>query len=252
MKYQISFSGGIGSAVTALVAYEQGLNFNLIFADTLIEDEDLYRFMDDVCEVVGKKLIYLCDGRTPWEVFEDKRYIGNSRKAPCSQILKTEQVKQWLFRYAAPDDPLVLGMDTSEYERVQRAQKNWNRPVISLLHEYKVYRPQFQEYLDKYNLRKPRLYDLGFAHNNCGGFCVRGGQKQFARLLKTFPNRFEYHEVMEQRILEDIPTTKPFLRKNINNTTHYVPLREFRKNLETGEWKVPEYSEEGCGCFTDV
>ena len=49
MTYQISFSGGMGSAVSALVALESGgLEFNLIFADTLIEDEDLYRFNDEV------------------------------------------------------------------------------------------------------------------------------------------------------------------------------------------------------------
>ena len=73
VTYQISFSGGMGSAVSALVAHEKGLEFNLIFADTLIEDEDLYRFNGDIARVTGKEIIHLKDGRTPWDVFQDKR-----------------------------------------------------------------------------------------------------------------------------------------------------------------------------------
>jgi 3'-phosphoadenosine 5'-phosphosulfate sulfotransferase (PAPS reductase)/FAD synthetase len=54
--YQISFSGGLGSGISALLAYENGLDFNLIFADTLIEDEDLYRFNADIAKAVGKEI----------------------------------------------------------------------------------------------------------------------------------------------------------------------------------------------------
>lgn len=96
MTYQISFSGGMGSAVSAFIAHERGLDFNLIFADTLIEDEDLYRFNKDVAAAVGKEIITLTDGRTPWDVYIDKRWIGNSRTAHCSTELKTKQVKRWL------------------------------------------------------------------------------------------------------------------------------------------------------------
>ena len=53
----VSFSGGIGSAASALVAHENELEFQCVFADTLIEDEDLHRFMDDVARVIGKECI---------------------------------------------------------------------------------------------------------------------------------------------------------------------------------------------------
>ena len=96
MKYQISFSGGLGSGISALIAFEKGVDFNLIFADTLIEDEDLYRFNSDIARAVGKEIITLTDGRTPWDVFVDKRWIGNSRTAHCSTELKTKPVKAWL------------------------------------------------------------------------------------------------------------------------------------------------------------
>lgn len=172
--YQISFSGGLGSGISALLAYEKGLDFNLIFADTLIEDEDLYRFNDDISQAVGKEIIHLKDGRTPWDVFIDRKWIGNSRTAHCSTELKTKPVMAWLEENADPSDPLVLGMDMSEIDRIERAQENWApRPVISLLNEFHVWRPEYDLILNRYGIRKPRLYGQGYEHNNCGGVLLQ-------------------------------------------------------------------------------
>ena len=201
MIYQISFSGGMGSAISALIAHEKGLQYNLIFADTLIEDEDLYRFMADIAKVCGKEIIHLTDGRTPWDVYVDKRWIGNTRTAHCSTELKTKPVQKWLDENAQPDDPLVLGMDWSEQDRIDRAQKNWNRPVVSLLNQFNVSRAEYDFILARYRIRKPRLYKLGYEHNNCGGFCCKAGALQFERLFRTDPKRFSYHENEMDRAL---------------------------------------------------
>jgi 3'-phosphoadenosine 5'-phosphosulfate sulfotransferase (PAPS reductase)/FAD synthetase len=253
MTYQISFSGGVASAVSALIAHEHSLDFNLIFADTLIEDEDLYRFIGDVAGACGKDIIWLKDGRTPWDVYIDKRWIGNSRTAHCSTELKTKQVKAWLDSNADPDDPLVLGMDWSELDRIERAQRNWgSRPVVSLLNQYKVTRPQHDIYLAKYGIKKPRLYGLGYEHNNCGGFCCKAGAVQFERLYRTMPERYAYHEHEMERAMATIgETARPFLRKTFNGTLGYITLKEFREELESGTPELPMFSESGCGCFTD-
>lgn len=252
MKYQISFSGGKASAVTALVALEHGLDFNLIFADTLIEDADLHRFNADVAKACGKEIIRLCDGRTPWGVFVKERYIGNSRIAQCSSELKTKPVMRWLAENASPDDPLVLGMDWSEMDRIDRARKRWApRPVISLLNDLKVYRWQHEVILKRHGIDPPRLYARGFSHNNCGGFCVRAGQAQFARLLASDPVTYRHHEEqMEWAMLQIGKTAKPFLRATVNGALVYMTLREFRVFAEGGG-QVDMFSPEGCGCFTD-
>lgn len=65
-KYWISASGGLGSAISCILAHEFGLDYEMIFADTLIEDEDLYRFIWEISMKLNKPLIYLKDGRTPW------------------------------------------------------------------------------------------------------------------------------------------------------------------------------------------
>lgn len=249
----ISFSGGLSSAISAFIAYENNLEFRLIFADTLIEDEDLYRFINEVSKAVDSKIIWLKDGRNPWEVFIHKRWIGNSRVAPCSSVLKTKQIKDWLKENSDISEPLVLGMDWSESDRLERAQKVWSpRPIISLLNDYKVSRPEYEKYLIKYGIKKPRLYDQGFPHNNCGGFCVRSGLKQFATLLETMPERYKFHEEQMEQAMEKIgDTAKPFLQKTTDKKKSYLTLKEFRELYEKGEIKVEPFDYGGCGCFVD-
>lgn len=253
MKYWISTSGGLGSAISCLIAFERGLDFEMIFADTLIEDEDLYRFIWEISLKINKPLIYLRDGRTPWQVFVDKRFIGNSRTAHCSQILKTNMVRNYLDKHAELGDQLVLGMDLSELDRIERAQKNWSpRPVMSLLNELKCWRPQWDDILARWNIKKPRLYDYGFPHNNCGGMCVRAGLKQFATLLANFRDRYMWHEEQQEIAMAAIgPTAKPFLKKRIHGQDFYMTMRDFRLFLEAGIIEVDPYDYAGCACFVD-
>lgn len=252
MTYQISFSGGQGSAISALIAFEQGLDFNMLFADTLIEDEDLHRFNADIARVVGKEIIYLVDGRTPWDVYVEKRWIGNTRTAHCSTELKTKPVRKWLADNAKPDDPLVLGMDMSEQDRLERAQRNWDRPVVSLINEYLVWRPEWPRMFEKYGITIPRLYLQGYEHNNCGGFCCKAGMVQFERLYRNNPDRYAYHEEEMIRVMDEIgPTAKPFLRQYTDGEIQYLTLKDFRVHLENKSMELPMFSESGCGCFTD-
>lgn len=253
MTYQISFSGGKGSAISALIAHENGLDFNLIFADTGIEDEDLHRFNADVARAVGKELITLKDGRTPWDVYVDRRYIGNTRLAHCSDELKVKPCMEWLAANAAPDDPLVLGMDWSEGDRIELAKARWApRPVVSLLNKYKVYRQHYAEIFARHKITPPRLYEAGFAHNNCGGFCCKAGQEQFARLLQFDPARFDHHAAEMDKAMAAIgPTAKPFLRITIAGKKEYMRLSEFKKHIEAGGQMDIFDTAAGCGCFTD-
>ncbi|MEK5358187.1 hypothetical protein [Paenibacillus sp. FSL L8-0709] len=50
--------------------------------------------------------------------------------------------------------------------------------------------------LKKHNILQPRLYDLGFTHNNCAGRCVKAGQKHFRTLRETRPEVF--YKLLEQ------------------------------------------------------
>lgn len=75
MKHIVMYSGGIGSwaAAKRVIAQQGKENVILLFTDTLIEDEDLYRFLKETSADFGCELVWLKEGRDPWQVFKDVR-----------------------------------------------------------------------------------------------------------------------------------------------------------------------------------
>lgn len=67
MNHIVMYSGGAGSWATAKrVAEQVGTeDLVLLFADTKMEDEDLYRFLHESAANVGGHLEVVVDGRTP-------------------------------------------------------------------------------------------------------------------------------------------------------------------------------------------
>lgn len=255
MRHVVSFSGGKASfAAAARVVETYGADaVTLVFADTLIEDEDLYRFLLDGQSALHCELVWLRDGRTPWDVFRDRRYIGNTRTAPCSHELKTKQVRQWMESNRDRSDTVMhLGISWDEQERLPRAQKNWGEWTVDapLCWEPLWTEQDVTDCLERYGIARPRLYDMGFAHNNCGGFCVRAGQGQMQRLYQTMPARYLWHENQMESVMQDIPTTRPFLRQTVDGELYYITLREWRKQMDAQSDMDLEPTG-GCGCFID-
>ena len=88
-RHIVSLSGGSASAVAAdRVINRYGKDsVTLWFADTLWEDEDLYRFLIDLEARWGMTIERFADGRTPLEVAEDKKLIPNSLARPVAMSL---------------------------------------------------------------------------------------------------------------------------------------------------------------------
>lgn len=121
------FSGGVSSylaAKRAVQKYGAG-NTILLFTDTMIEDEDLHRFLDEAAGKLGAKLVKIADGRDPWQVFADKKFVANSRVSICSVELKVKPAQQWAKQNCNESTVLVFGIDEFEAHRVGPIAKNW-------------------------------------------------------------------------------------------------------------------------------
>ena len=135
MLHVISFSGGVTSWAAGRVVRDRlmkpGDRLVLLFADTLMEAPDVYVFLEAAAANIGRPVTRLCDGRTPWEVFRDKRFLGNSRVDPCSKILKRDLIRKWQQEHCDPRRSMHhVGFDASEGERFARyssslAEKGW-------------------------------------------------------------------------------------------------------------------------------
>ncbi|MCB1711673.1 MAG: hypothetical protein KDH96_04100 [Candidatus Riesia sp.] len=223
-----------------------------MFADTMMEDEDLYRFVDEAALDVGGSLVKIADGRTPWEVYDDVSFLGNSRIDPCSKILKRDLIRSYLKENHDPESTVIyLGIDWSEQHRFEKAKKYWDpwkvkAPLCEKPHLEKI---QMFKLLSLRGIEIPRLYKLGFPHNNCGGFCCKAGIGQFKLLLDKMPDRFKFHEAKEQEFRHKTGRDVAILRSQ-SKESHGVPipLTQLRSMTLSRE---DELDLGGCGCFSD-
>jgi len=232
----VQFSGGITSwAVARRVADRYGVDdLVLLFADTQIEDDDLYAFVHASAAQLGARLIRVADGRTPWQVFEDKQRLGNSLLAPCSYALKILPCRRWLTANTDPASTvLYVGIDSSARDRrrapaIERGWLPW-RVEFPLLDEPDLSKADLLAEARALGLRPPRAYELGFDHANCGQLCVRGGQKHWLRTLEHFPDRFLDYEAREQRFRQRTGKNVAILKERRAGRTLPLPLAELRR-----------------------
>jgi hypothetical protein len=263
------FSGGIGSwAAAKMVAAKHGTeDLYLVFTDVkgnaesvhIGEDEDTYRFLDDAVKNIGGTYIYINEGRDIWEVFKDKKFLGNSRLAHCSFDLKQKPARKWLNENCDPEDTTVyVGIDWTETHRLPAIVKNYKpyKAVAPLAEPYyhretRMYfdKPELIEWAESEGLVPPRLYSLGFNHNNCGGGCVRAGQAQFKKLLEIMPERFAMWEAKEQEIIKHIGKDVSILTDMKDGIKRPLPLIELRRRVEDQPQLVDDTDLGGCGCF---
>lgn len=255
IRHLVMFSGGVCSwaAAKRVVERHGKEGVVLLFADTKMEDEDLYRFLDEAAANVGAPLVKIADGRTPWEVFDDEKMLGNTRFDPCSKHLKRLLLDRWQKASCGPAMTVLhFGLDWTEADRLERLRarrEGWQVEGYMTEEPY-LTKEQMLDWLRREGIEPPRLYGLGFHHNNCGGFCIKSGQAQFALLLKTMPERYAYHEGMEEafRIRHNFRHT--ILRDRRGGQTRTMSLREFRERIEAKQ-SHDEHEWGGCGCAVD-
>ncbi len=317
------YGGGLTSYEAARRAIDRygSENVEIWFADTRMEDDDLYRFNRDVERILNHEIRVFDQGLDVWGIFRRERFLGNSRVDPCSKFLKrvplrkelesrfpnwccvecgvawskkenreivvqdldgrlisegvcancasidmdysksVEEISRILEERGA-DSPdarrimssiagrvercsenskfvrVVLGMDNIEdCDRMHRAKAYW-RPFVNwfpLAEQPFKNKTKIIEDLRGLGVKEPRLYAAGFAHNNCGGFCVKAGVGQMVHLWKTLPERYMEHETKELEFQDFIGSDVTILTETRKGVRRNLTLRELRKRAEQGE-----------------
>ena len=194
----------------------------------------------------------MADGRDPWQVFFDRRFLGNTRVDLCSRILKRELLRDWLDRECEPGATTVyLGFDGDEAARMARAATYWAPWTVRapLLEDPPMDKDDVRDLMRMVGLKEPRLYALGFKHNNCGGFCVKAGHEQFQLLLKHFPERFDAHARREQELRVFLGKDVAILRDRRGGRMRPLTLVEFRRRALANE-QLDCFGGSDCACFT--
>lgn len=259
LTYIVMYSGGLTSFEAARRTIEKHGhdNVRIWFADTNTEDEDLYRFNKDVEKLLNHKIEILDnDGLDVWDIFTKRKYLGNSRKDPCSEMLKRKPLRKKLkLEYPNPKDAVVvLGMDNLEdCKRIERAKKAqlpyecWT----PLTEEPLITKSGIRRWLNDRGIKIPSLYEKGFQHNNCGGFCVKAGIGQFAHLYEVMPDRFDYHMRKENEFRDMIGKDVSILRDRSNYQTKPMTLETLKERIQNGK-KYKYDTGFSCLCFVEA
>lgn len=213
----IFFSGGLSSFAVAdyVKAHHPEDNVVLYFTDTMWEDVDLYRFIEEVSDKLQLPMLTHSRGITPPQLMVQQRFMANSRVGTCSKELKMKVAADFIKKGIVPEvekwrnanflknenfteEPMLyFGIDFTEAHRENPIKFNW-RP-------YEVQMPLIENAIDynqvlaKWKIKIPKMYLQSFQHNNCAGRCVKGGMAHFKNLLLKEEAR--YMELMEQEII---------------------------------------------------
>lgn len=248
-KYIMNYSGGATSTL-ALVKLLETVgkdDVEVVFADTGIEDPDLYRFMEDTEKLTGLTFTRLKDQRTPFTVFWDLNMFATFHYTPCSKLLKRERIRAYLQEKYS-DEPLiqVFGYTGDEPHRIERIRKVYPLVAIPLEECFFLDPCEKLSAIRSLGLKPPRLYEMGFSHNNCGGFCVMAGQAHFANLLDVLPEKYAEAEAFEEKLRQKTGKNIAILKRKKKPYT----LREHRERIEQGLFK-PRHDDQRCSCFLD-
>jgi len=252
----VQLSGGGASYVAGLLAMEEFGQENTIwlFADVLYEDEDLYRFLGDIRRRHNIEITTITPGRDPWQVFEDEGMIGNTRADPCSRILKREPLSAWRDANCDPSlDVTIIGYDANEehrWDRLKERHAPWQMraPLI----EQGIFKEKVLAIVERNGIRLPRLYGMGFQHNNCGGRCIKQGHAGWALLYKTMPERFLEVEARERAFRERTGKDVAICRDRAGGDTMPLPLEALRHRIEREPETIDLFDWGACQCMEEV
>lgn len=246
-------------------------NTTLLFTDTLIEAPDCYRFLREGAANIGAELVWIKDGRTPFQVFRDEKLLGSKKHDPCSKMLKRRPAERWLRENRDPaDTALVFGIDWQEDHRFdgpprtgkdertgvknRYGRMGWQHVEAPMMDSPWMRHSDIDDWLEREGIRRSVSYAEGFSHDNCGGGCVKAGRAHWRHLLRTRPAVFAMWEREEAEFNASRPGKK--LQTILNTERPGLPsllvtLREFRESVEGGA-QVDMFDVGGCGCFVDA
>ena len=252
----VNISGGNGSAACLFRCQVWFADVSAVFADTLSEHSDLYRFLDDVEKSAGIEIERLSQSMDKWDVWNREGAFVMRQQNLClaSKVLKREPLARHLE--SLPESTVVaIGMDRTEPERMARLLARSDRFIFPLACKPSLSECDFRAELKRRGIALSTLYGEKFEHNNCGGGCALAGSSDWARHYRLHPEEFAKEEASEIAFNERrlAKGKKPFtiLRDQRNGKTVPYTLTELRRDVDAGRKfrpaKVPN-----CSCLFDV
>jgi 3'-phosphoadenosine 5'-phosphosulfate sulfotransferase (PAPS reductase)/FAD synthetase len=197
MKHIVSFSGGKDSTLMLLLMLEKGMPIDdIIFADTGMEFQELYDYIERIEGVIGRKITRLKPKKTWDDIFFRPKLKGDNkgtvtyfpRIKGCNMqtYLKMEPIKRY-YRSIEGEYTVYIGIARNEPDRYERLKDNERAP----LYEWGIDELFVIQELKRRGLHNP-LYDT-FDRLGCYT-CPNINLKELRLMRKRYPD--EYAKLM--------------------------------------------------------
>lgn len=195
MRRVIAFSNGASSAVMTKLATQRYDNTVIVYCDPGGEHESNKRFLRDCEQWIGQPIIVLKNQKyvDHFDVFRQKRYIAGVKGAACTKRLKIDLKR----KFSEPDDIHLLGYTIEEVKRAKRFDDRHSELTEWLLINENITKADCLGLLSKAGIELPKMYELGYNHNNCIG-CCKGGMGYWNKIRIDFPENFKIMAEIER------------------------------------------------------
>ena len=196
------FSCGAASAIASMYAVKKYDNCDIVYCDTGGEHQSNKKFLIDIEKLIGKEIKVLKNlkYKDHFEVFKKEKYLQGIRGARCTTELK----KKLRLNYQRPDDIHIFGYTLEEKSRAEKFEHyNPELFVDWILIEKGITKENCLGILWQKGIKLPKMYELGYNHNNCIG-CVKGGMGYWNQIRKDFPEHFNKMAEIERNIEHSI------------------------------------------------
>lgn len=184
------FSAGISSFVAAYLSNPD----RIVYVNVANQHPDTLRFIADAERILDRQIEIIGDQRyrqSVDEVIRRRRYINGAAGAACTTELKKRVRQEWERQNAHPGTVYVWGYDATERKRAERTRAASEFGVSFPLIERGLTKEDCHGIAAELGLKRPAMYDLGYANNNCIG-CVKGGAvtgTRFAAISQKYLNK---------------------------------------------------------------
>jgi len=197
MRRVISFSCGASSAVLAKMATQRYNNTVVVYCDPGGEHESNKRFLKDIETWIRQPIVVLKNPKyvDHFDVFRKEKYIAGVKGAACTKRLKVDLKRQ----FSEPDDIHFFGYTIEEVKRAEKFDQRHSELTEWLLINEGITKADCLGLLWRAGIELPKMYKLGYKHNNCIG-CCKGGKGYWNKIRIDFPNNFETMARIEREL----------------------------------------------------
>lgn len=199
----IWWSTGAASYVAAKLALRQHPDALIVRCETNNEDEDNYRFEQDVMRRLNREITILqsSEYESVWDVWKRRKYIAGPNGAPCTGEMKVAP----RIEFQRPDDLHVFGYtaDKRDQQRFKNLKQNFFELKLSApLIDAGITKAGTLAMVERDGLKLPRSYGMGFPCANClKTGCGKATSPDYWSLFrKHFPDRFHRTAVYARSI----------------------------------------------------